>query len=57
LGPKPARESKPLSSSLDLCTLYIATVFTVGSDAHRFAGSLFALDVDVPGAAAFRAKV
>jgi hypothetical protein len=50
------RYTKPLSSFQDLCTLYIATASTLGGDAHRLA-SLFALDVHVPGAAAFRAKV
>ena len=49
--------TKPLSSLQDLCTLYIATAPILGGDAHRLAGSLFALDADVLGAAAFRAKV
>jgi hypothetical protein len=39
------------------CTFYIAAASILGSDAHRLAGSLFALDADVPSAAAFRAKV
>jgi sugar lactone lactonase YvrE len=41
----------------DLRTLYITTASILGGDADRLSGSLFALDLDVPGAAAFRVKV
>jgi len=41
----------------DLRTLYITTASILTDQSDRLAGSLFALDVDVPGAAAFRAKV
>ena len=41
----------------DLRTLYITTASILTDSSDRLAGSLFALDVDVPGAAAFRAKV
>lgn len=41
----------------ELCTLYITTASILGGDADRLGGSLFALDVDVPGTAASRAKV
>ncbi len=40
-----------------LRTLYVTTASIHAEEADRLAGSLFALDVDVPGAAAFRAKV
>jgi sugar lactone lactonase YvrE len=40
-----------------LRTLYITTASILTDPSDRLAGSLFALDVDVPGAAAFRAKV
>jgi sugar lactone lactonase YvrE len=41
----------------DLRTLYITTASILTDQSDRLAGSLFALDVDVAGAAAFRAKV
>jgi sugar lactone lactonase YvrE len=41
----------------DLRTLYITTASILTDQSDRLAGSLFALDVGVPGAAAFRAKV
>ena len=41
----------------DLKTLYITTAEMMTDESDRLAGSLFALDVDVPGAPAFRAKV
>jgi sugar lactone lactonase YvrE len=41
----------------ELRTLYITTASILTDESDRLAGSLFALDVDVPGAAAFRAKV
>ena len=47
----------PASAKVGSPPCYIATASILGGDAHRLAGSLFALDVDVPGAAAFRAKV
>ncbi len=41
----------------DLKTLYITTAAMMTDESDRLAGSLFALDVGVPGAPAFRAKV
>lgn len=41
----------------DLRTLYITTASILTDPSDRLAGSLFAVDVDVPGAAAFRARV
>lgn len=41
----------------DLQTLYITTASILTDPSDRLAGSLFALDVDVPGAAAFRARM
>ena len=41
----------------DLRTLYITTASILTDPSDRLAGSLFALDVDLPGAAAFRAEV
>lgn len=41
----------------DLGTLYITTASILTDQSDRLAGSLFALDAEVPGAAAFRAKV
>jgi sugar lactone lactonase YvrE len=41
----------------ELRTLHITTAAMLTSASDRLAGSLLALDVDVPGAAAFRAKV
>ena len=42
---------------VELRTLYITTASILTDPSDRLAGSLFALDVSVPGAAAFRAKV
>jgi len=42
---------------MTLRTLYVTTASILTDQSDRLAGSLFALDVDVPGTAAFRAKV